>query len=152
MILKPSSKVNSERKPDKFEANTNSKAKMSIFYFHRDMGENEITLIPQGLLQNCPSLKQIEFKNNPIRDIEPNAFVHLPWLQKLVISEARELTTFPNLNGTHSLDLVRLDRSKIKHIPYSICLQSPNLRSLELKSNHLEEVPDLQGCGNLRVL
>ena len=131
---------------------SNSVFLMTFFYSRRDMGENEISLIPQGILQNCPSLKQMEFKNNPIKDIEPDAFVHLPWLQKLVISEAREVTIFPNLNGTHSLDLVRLDRSKIKHVPYSICLQSPNLRSLELKSNELEEVPDLQGCGNLRVL
>ena len=69
-----------------------------------------------------------------------------------MISEAKDLTHFPNLNGTHSLDHVRLDRSKIKHVPYSICKQSPNLRGLELKSNELEEVPDLSGCGNLRVL
>lgn len=117
-----------------------------------DLGENKIEAIPEGLLQSCPQLKLLELKANPIKSIHPDAFIHLPNLVKLVISEAMEVTQFPNLNGTSSLELIRFDRSKVNHVPQQICLHSPNIKSLELKSNQLQVIPDLTGCQNLRVL
>ena len=53
------------------------------FFILRDLGENEIDRIPEGLFQKCPNLRQIELKTNPLTDIHPDAFVQLPHLEKL---------------------------------------------------------------------
>ena len=47
-----------------------------------------------------------------------------------MISEAREVTAFPNLNGTSSLELIRLDRASIGSIPEDLCEVVPNIKSL----------------------
>ena len=47
-----------------------------------------------------------------------------------MVSEAREVTEFPNLNGSSSLELIRLDRASIGSIPIDLCEVVPNLRSL----------------------
>ena len=109
-------------------------------------------MIQEGILQNCPYLKLIELNSNPIHNIHPDAFINLPHLQKLTISEAKDVTQFPNLNGTHSLEIIRFDRSKISTVPQAICSHSPYIKSLELKSNEIEVLPDLKGCYNLRVM
>ena len=95
-----------------------------------DIGENQVEDVPEGLLQNCPDLKLIELKMNPIRTIHPDAFINLPNLQKLIISEARTVSQFPNLNGTERLESIRFDRSQIRTIPQEICHHSPRIRSL----------------------
>ena len=95
-----------------------------------DIGENNIEVVPEGLLQNCPDLKLIELKKNPIRTIDPDAFINLPNLQKLIISEVLKVSQFPNLNGTENLRSIRFDRSQIKSIPQEICHHSPQIRSL----------------------
>ena len=95
-----------------------------------DIGENLIEEVPEGLLQNCQDLKLIELKKNPIRKIHPDAFINLPSLQKLIISEAMSVHQFPNLNGTENLRTIRFDRSQIQSIPQEICHHSPQIRSL----------------------
>lgn len=117
-----------------------------------DLGENKIEVIPEGLLQNCPNLRLLELKANPLSTIHPDAFIFLPSLEKLAISEAKDIKQFPNLNGTHSLKSIKFDRSKIAYVPQDICLHAMNLKSLELKSNELEVMPSLKGCYNLRVM
>ena len=47
-----------------------------------------------------------------------------------VISEAKHVGQFPNLNGTTSLELIRFDRSNIKEVTQTICHHCPNLKSL----------------------
>lgn len=47
-----------------------------------------------------------------------------------VLSEARELTEFPNLNGTSALEVLRIDRASIYDIPDTLCMTCPKLKSL----------------------
>ena len=46
------------------------------------------------------------------------------------ISEAKEVTTLPDLNGTVSLELLRFDRANIMEVPSHLCENCPKLRSL----------------------
>ncbi|XP_063239616.1 leucine-rich repeat-containing G-protein coupled receptor 5 [Bacillus rossius redtenbacheri] len=113
---------------------------------------NRIRSIPAGVLQRFPGLVLLELRGNPLAAVEPRAFAGLPRLKKLILSDARELEDFPNLNGTYSLELLRLDRSSISHVPASLCRSCPRLKTLDLKLNKLTHIPDLTSCKELRVL
>jgi len=97
-----------------------------------------------------------------------------------VLSEARELTEFPNLNGTSALEVLRIDRASIYSIPDTLCTTCPKLKSLyvvlynlhtmyecyviiycifvcacyfsDIKWNRLSRIPNLNKCKELRVL
>ena len=47
-----------------------------------------------------------------------------------VISEAKHVSQFPNLNGTNSLQVIRFDRANIREITQAVCHHSPHLKSL----------------------
>ena len=47
-----------------------------------------------------------------------------------MISEAREATHFPNLNGTSALTQIKLDRSRLKSVPANLCQFCPSLKSM----------------------
>lgn len=47
-----------------------------------------------------------------------------------ILSEARELKEFPNLNGTSALEILRLDRASIFTVPSNLCKTCPKLKSL----------------------
>ncbi|KAB0799724.1 hypothetical protein PPYR_07604 [Photinus pyralis] len=136
---------------------------------------NRIKFIPGGLLQKSPGLAVLELKGNPLVQVDSNAFSYLPRLRNLqvlllltlfylldhkslkkspifILSEARGLSTFPVLNGTTSLEVLRLDRAGISSVPSSLCYTCPRLRSLDLKSNKLTSIPDLNNCKEIRVL
>ncbi|XP_022913497.1 lutropin-choriogonadotropic hormone receptor isoform X2 [Onthophagus taurus] len=113
---------------------------------------NRIKYIPKGLLQRTPSLAQLELKRNPLLAVDAHAFSFLPKLRKLILSEAKGLSTFPSLNGTSLLEILRLDRAAITSVPASLCYTCPRLRSLDLKSNKLVSIPDLNNCKDMRVL
>ena len=57
--------------------------KYCFHFILRDLGENLIDQIPEGILQKSPNLREIEFKGNPLSEIHPDAFVQLPKLEKL---------------------------------------------------------------------
>ncbi|XP_050497267.1 follicle-stimulating hormone receptor [Diabrotica virgifera virgifera] len=113
---------------------------------------NRIKYIEGGLLQKTPALALLELKGNPLIGVDAHAFSFLPRLRKLILSDARELSTFPNLNGTSALEILRLDRAGISSVPESLCSTCPRLKSLDLKSNKLNAVPDLNRCKDMRVL
>lgn len=113
---------------------------------------NKIKYIPDGILQHCKGLGLLELKGNPLAGVHPQAFAFLPKLRKLILSEARDLTEFPSLNGTTALEVLRLDRASIHSVPSSLCTTCPHLKSLDLKSNKLTTVPDVNNCSDLRVL
>jgi hypothetical protein len=54
----------------------------------------------------------------------------LYYFDNRILSEVKELRHFPLLNGTGALELIRIDRAKIKLIPSYTCQHSPHLRSL----------------------
>ncbi|XP_023310221.1 lutropin-choriogonadotropic hormone receptor [Anoplophora glabripennis] len=113
---------------------------------------NRIKYITGGLLQKTPALALLELKGNPLIGVDAHAFSFLPRLRKLILSDARELSTFPNLNGTAALEILRLDRAGISSVPTSLCTTCPRLKSLDIKSNKLKVVPDLNNCREMRVL
>ncbi|XP_008192240.1 lutropin-choriogonadotropic hormone receptor isoform X3 [Tribolium castaneum] len=113
---------------------------------------NRIKYIRGGLLQKTPALALLELKGNPLTGVDAHAFSFLPRLRKLILSEARELSTFPNLNGTTALEILRLDRAGISSVPSTLCTTCPRLKSLDLKSNKLKTIPDLNDCREMRVL
>ncbi|XP_075234982.1 G-protein coupled receptor rickets [Lycorma delicatula] len=113
---------------------------------------NRIKYIPSGILQRSHGLALLELKGNPLVGVDPHAFSFLPKLRKLILSEARELTEFPSLNGTTALEILRLDRASLYSVPSTLCSTCPRLKSLDIKSNNLSKVPDLGGCRDLRVL
>lgn len=47
-----------------------------------------------------------------------------------ILSNVRGLVNFPNLNGTHSLEVLRLDRASLQEIPDDFCTKCPKLKSL----------------------
>lgn len=47
-----------------------------------------------------------------------------------IMSDARELTEFPSLNGTSALEILRLDRASLYSVPSSLCRTCPKLKSL----------------------
>ncbi|KAG5888466.1 hypothetical protein JTB14_017697 [Gonioctena quinquepunctata] len=113
---------------------------------------NRIKYIEGGLLQKTPDLTLLELKGNPLTGVDIHAFSFLPRLRSLILSDARELSTFPNLNGTSALEILRLDRAGITSVPTSLCSTCPRLKSLDLKSNRLQVIPDLNDCRDMRVL
>ena len=46
------------------------------------------------------------------------------------ISEAKQVTTLPDLNGTVALELLRFDRANIVEVPSQLCETCPKLKSL----------------------
>ena len=49
----------------------------------RELSRNLIENIPEGIFQKCRQIEDIELKRNPIRNVQVNAFAHLPNLKKL---------------------------------------------------------------------
>ncbi|CAH0561146.1 unnamed protein product [Brassicogethes aeneus] len=113
---------------------------------------NRIKYISGGVLQKTPNLALLELKGNPLFGVDSHAFSFLPRLRKLILSEARDLSAFPNLNGTTALEVLRLDRAGLSSVPATLCLTCPRLKSLDLKSNKLTVVPDFNLCRDMRVL
>ncbi|XP_045479243.1 lutropin-choriogonadotropic hormone receptor isoform X2 [Harmonia axyridis] len=113
---------------------------------------NRIKYIPGGLLQQTPALALLELKGNSLEGVDFYAFSHLPRLRKLILSDAKNLSTFPNLNGTSALEVLRLDRASLGDVPSNLCTFCPKLKSLDLKSNQLEKIPDINDCKEMRVL
>lgn len=116
------------------------------------LSKNQITTIPPAVLQKCPELRRFEINGNPLSTVHHQAFVHLPKLEELRISEARGVNVLPDFNGTLSLELLRFDRASIVSIPSALCSHCPNLKSLELKGNKLKRIPELKNCAELRML
>ena len=70
-------------------------------------------------------------RGNPIHFYHPDAFTHLPSLNKLqVLGSPRGLNTFPNLTGSPLLELIHLDRLNLASVPADLCSMAPRLHTL----------------------
>ena len=47
-----------------------------------------------------------------------------------ILKEVKNLQEFPDLNGTNSLEDLRIDRSSLTAVPEDLCSVAPILRSL----------------------
>uniref|UniRef100_T1IXW6 G-protein coupled receptors family 1 profile domain-containing protein n=1 Tax=Strigamia maritima TaxID=126957 RepID=T1IXW6_STRMM len=113
---------------------------------------NNIRYIDDDVFRYSQNLEVVEMKKNPIQDIGHYAFSNMTKLKKLIISEVKELDQFLDLNGTVSLEILRIDRARISQIPNNLCQALPKLKSLDLKSNLLNQIPNLKSCHGLRLL
>ncbi|XP_076642926.1 G-protein coupled receptor rickets isoform X2 [Halictus rubicundus] len=116
------------------------------------LSNNKIETVDGQTFRRVANLLSLDLRGNPIKEIHGDAFRDLRKLRKLILSNLKELRIFPNLNGTRSLEVLRLDRAQIADVPANLCESCSRLKSLDLKSNYLSEVPNLRNCSELRVL
>ncbi|KAJ2945059.1 hypothetical protein O0L34_g9117 [Tuta absoluta] len=68
------------------------------------------------------------------------------------MSEARGLRSLPSLAGCVRLRTLRADRARLATLPPDFCRDVPQLRTLDLKLNKFDKIPDLRECSELRGL
>uniref|UniRef100_A0A4W3KJ91 Leucine rich repeat containing G protein-coupled receptor 5 n=1 Tax=Callorhinchus milii TaxID=7868 RepID=A0A4W3KJ91_CALMI len=131
---------------------------------------NNIQLIPKQAFVGNPSLLTIHFYDNPIQFVGKSAFQHLPELRTLSLNGATEITEFPDLTGTTSLETFYrvegllfiinifymftyrdLGWNKIAFIHQDSFTSLPSLIKLDLTFNLLSSLP-VAGLNGLRHL
>ncbi|XP_064022000.1 leucine-rich repeat-containing G-protein coupled receptor 5 isoform X2 [Pogoniulus pusillus] len=113
---------------------------------------NNIKSIPERAFVGNPSLITIHFYDNPIQLVGKSAFQHLPELRTLTLNGASQITEFPDLTGTTSLESLTLTGAQITSLPESACDQLPNLQVLDLSYNLLEDLPCFTACKRLQKI
>ncbi|XP_028935140.1 leucine-rich repeat-containing G-protein coupled receptor 5 [Ornithorhynchus anatinus] len=113
---------------------------------------NNIKAIPEQAFVGNPSLITIHFYDNPIQLVGKSAFQHLPDLKTLTLNGASQITEFPDLTGTTSLESLTLTGAKITSLPKAVCDQLPNLQMLDLSYNLLEDLPHFSACRRLQKI
>ncbi|XP_006822611.1 lutropin-choriogonadotropic hormone receptor-like, partial [Saccoglossus kowalevskii] len=117
-----------------------------------DLQRNRISYIRDNAFSGNPELKIVELLGNSIRSVGKYAFSNMPKLEKLALSTAKDLKEFPDLTGTSSISGLHLDRCSIQSVPDDLCIQLPNLKSLDLHSNPIQTIPNLSECNELRII
>uniref|UniRef100_A0A673A7L4 Leucine rich repeat containing G protein-coupled receptor 5 n=1 Tax=Sphaeramia orbicularis TaxID=375764 RepID=A0A673A7L4_9TELE len=107
---------------------------------------NNIQSIPEHAFTGNPSLITIFFYDNPIQSVGRSAFQNLPELRTLSLNGAADLTEFPDLTGTKSLESLTITGAQITSLPSSVCEQLPNLELLDLSYNQIQTLPSFSGC------
>uniref|UniRef100_A0A8C0EPZ8 Leucine rich repeat containing G protein-coupled receptor 5 n=1 Tax=Bubo bubo TaxID=30461 RepID=A0A8C0EPZ8_BUBBB len=113
---------------------------------------NNIKSIPERAFVGNPSLITIHFYDNPIQLVGKSAFQHLPELRTLTLNGASQITEFPDLTGTTSLESLTLTGARITSLPKSACDQLPNLQVLDLSYNLLKDLPCFTTCKKLQKI
>ncbi|XP_037703624.1 leucine-rich repeat-containing G-protein coupled receptor 5 isoform X2 [Choloepus didactylus] len=113
---------------------------------------NNIKSIPEKAFVGNPSLITIHFYDNPIQLVGRSAFQHLPELRTLTLNGASQITAFPDLTGTASLESLTLTGAQISSLPQTVCDQLPNLQVLDLSYNLLEDLPSFSVCQKLQKI
>ncbi|XP_038058801.1 leucine-rich repeat-containing G-protein coupled receptor 5-like [Patiria miniata] len=113
---------------------------------------NKITHLSAHAFAGLPNLWVLEFLGNSITSIAHTAFRNLPALQNLIISEVKNLSVFPDLTGTTSLEHLGIERCSLRAIPANFCDNMTGLTSLNLHNNLIEGLPSLAKCSSLEVL
>ncbi|XP_050409436.1 leucine-rich repeat-containing G-protein coupled receptor 5-like, partial [Patella vulgata] len=108
--------------------------------------DNKIEYLPVHSFINNHMLTFLALKGNPITAINTDAFKGLPMLEKLTISEVRDMKEFPDLSASVNLEVLRFDRASITKVPSYICVNLSRLRSFDVHSNRIAEIPNLSAC------
>ncbi|KAL1483412.1 hypothetical protein MTO96_050243 [Rhipicephalus appendiculatus] len=85
---------------------------------------------PRTPFRSNGGLTLLELANNPLESFDRKTFSRLPYLKRLLVKEARALEHFPDLNGTHSLEQIRLSRARLSSVPNDLCRAVPKLKIL----------------------
>ncbi|XP_041636755.1 leucine-rich repeat-containing G-protein coupled receptor 5A-like [Cheilinus undulatus] len=113
---------------------------------------NNIQSIPEHAFTGNPSLITIFFYDNPIQSVGRSAFQNLPELRTLSLNGAADLTEFPDLTGTKSLESLTITGARITSLPASLCEQLPNLQLLDLSYNQIQSLPSFSGCESVQKI
>ncbi|XP_071358603.1 leucine-rich repeat-containing G-protein coupled receptor 5-like [Trachinotus anak] len=113
---------------------------------------NNIQSIPEHAFTGNPSLITIFFYDNPIQSVGRSAFQNLPELRTLSLNGAADLTEFPDLTGTKSLESLTITGARITSLPSSVCEQLPNLQLLDLSYNQIQTLPSFSGCESIQKI
>ncbi|XP_042229010.1 leucine-rich repeat-containing G-protein coupled receptor 5-like isoform X2 [Homarus americanus] len=116
------------------------------------LGSNRLTYVGEDSFKGLARLQDVALWPNQLLTIHQRAFSNLPSLTKLILKEMKQLQEFPDLNGTSSLELIRIDRAALTAVPENLCSVAPKLRSLNLQRNSISEMPDLNRCRQLRLI
>uniref|UniRef100_A0A8C2ZNU6 G-protein coupled receptors family 1 profile domain-containing protein n=1 Tax=Cyclopterus lumpus TaxID=8103 RepID=A0A8C2ZNU6_CYCLU len=100
---------------------------------------NSIQSIPEHAFTGNPSLVTIFFYDNPIQSVGRSAFQNLPELHSLSLNGATDLTEFPDLTGTKSLESLTITGARITSLPGSVFFYY-YLRVDKVKITHLREI------------
>uniref|UniRef100_A0A8D2IIL2 Leucine rich repeat containing G protein-coupled receptor 5 n=1 Tax=Varanus komodoensis TaxID=61221 RepID=A0A8D2IIL2_VARKO len=111
---------------DEFPTSVRALRNLKELGFH----SNNIRSIPEQAFVGNPSLIAIHFYDNPIQTVGKSAFQHLPELRTLTLNGASQITEFPDLTGTTSLESLTLTGAQISSLPETVCDQLPNLQVL----------------------
>ncbi|XP_008295256.1 leucine-rich repeat-containing G-protein coupled receptor 5 [Stegastes partitus] len=113
---------------------------------------NNIQSIPEHAFTGNPSLITIFFYDNPIQSVGRSAFQNLPELRTLSLNGAADLTEFPDLTGTRSLESLTITGARITSLPGSVCEQLPNLQLLDLSYNQIQTLPSFSACESIQKI
>ncbi|XP_048356896.1 leucine-rich repeat-containing G-protein coupled receptor 5 isoform X1 [Sphaerodactylus townsendi] len=133
---------------DEFPSSVRALRSLKELGFH----SNNIKSIPEHAFVGNPSLIAIHFYDNPIQIVGKSTFQHLPELRTLTLNGASQITEFPDLTGTRSLESLTLTGSQITYLPETVCDQLPNLQVLDLSYNRLEDLPLFTTCEKLQKI
>ncbi|CAK6443183.1 unnamed protein product [Pipistrellus nathusii] len=133
---------------DEFPSAIRTLSNLKELGFH----SNNIKSIPEKAFVGNPSLITIHFYDNPIQLVGRSAFQHLPELRTLTLDGASQITEFPDLSGTESLESLTLTGAQISSLPPTVCDQLPNLQMLDLSYNLLEDLPSFSVCQKLQKI
>uniref|UniRef100_A0AAY4BR77 G-protein coupled receptors family 1 profile domain-containing protein n=1 Tax=Denticeps clupeoides TaxID=299321 RepID=A0AAY4BR77_9TELE len=116
-----------------------------------DLNYNSLEEFPMAI-KSLSNLKELYFYDNPIQYFGRSAFQHLPELRTLSLNGAAEMTDFPDLSGTRSLESLTITGARITSLPAALCEQLPNLQILDLSYNLIQTLPSFRGCDKLQKI
>uniref|UniRef100_A0A8C6CVP3 Leucine rich repeat containing G protein-coupled receptor 5 n=1 Tax=Moschus moschiferus TaxID=68415 RepID=A0A8C6CVP3_MOSMO len=116
-----------------------------------DLNYNNLDEFPTAV-RTLSNLKELHFYDNPIQLVGRSAFQRLPELRTLTLNGASQITEFPDLTGTASLESLTLTGAQISSLPQTVCDQLPNLQVLDLSYNLLEDLPSFSVCQKLQKI
>ncbi|EPQ18861.1 Leucine-rich repeat-containing G-protein coupled receptor 5 [Myotis brandtii] len=116
-----------------------------------DLNYNNLDEFPTAI-RTLSNLKELGFHSNNIKSIPEKAFVGNPSLITMTLNGASQITEFPDLSGTGSLESLTLTGAQISSLPQTVCDQLPNLQMLDLSYNLLEDLPSFSVCQKLQKI